>query len=94
MDLRDDKGKLWENYCIAERIKKITYAGRFVNFYFWRTYDQQEIDLIEEENGQFRAYEFKFGDKETRLPKAFGKTYPAASFKTINTLNFQEFLSG
>lgn len=93
LDIRDDKGKLWENYCIAERIKKITYAGRFVNFYFWRTYDQQEIDLIEEENGQLRAYEFKFGDKEARLPKAFGKTYPAVGFKTINTLHFQEFLS-
>jgi len=93
LDIRDDKGKLWENYCIAERIKKIKYAGRFVNFYFWRTYDQQEIDLIEEENGQLRAFEFKFGDKEARLPKAFGKTYPAADFKTINTLNFKEFLS-
>lgn len=93
LDIRDDKGKLWENYCIAERIKKITYAERFVNFYFWRTYDQQEIDLIEEENGQLRAYEFKFGDKEARLPKAFGKTYLEADFKTINTLHFQEFLS-
>ena len=77
----------------GKRIKKITYAGRFVNFYFWRTYDQQEIDLIEEENGQLRAFEFKFGDKEARLPKAFGKTYTAADFKTINTLNFKEFLS-
>lgn len=91
--LRDDKGKLWENYCISERIKKITYARQYVNFYFWRTYDQQEIDLIEEENGKLSAFEFKFVDEEARIPKAFANAYPNARFKTINTYNFQEFLS-
>jgi len=90
--LRDDIGKLWENYCISERIKSLTYSEKYVSHYFWRTYDQQEIDLIEEENGNLKAFEFKYGDKISKVPAAFGKAYPETSFKVINTTNYRDFL--
>ena len=64
-----------------------------VTFYFWRTYDQQEIDLIEEIDGHVNAYEFKWGDKEAKPPKAFMENYQDAGFQTINRVNFFEFLS-
>lgn len=89
---RDDMGKLWENFCISERIKKQGYAETFSNFYFWRTYDQQEIDLIEESNGRLSAFEFKWGEKISKSPKAFSESYPDASFATVNRINFYDFL--
>ena len=91
-EMRDDTGRLWENFCISERMKKQTYAQTFSNFYFWRTYDQQEIDLIEEIDSNLHAYEFKWGEKEASNPKAFRENYPDASFKTINRRNFYDFL--
>ena len=93
LELRNDKGQLWENYCISERMKKMKYKERFVNFYFWRTYDQQEIDLIEEEDGEIRSYEFKFGSKKSRVPIAFSKSYTKASYNIITPDNFYSFLS-
>ena len=92
LELRDDAGKLWENFCISERIKKQTYAESFSSFYFWRTYDQQEIDLIEENEDKLQAYEFKWGDKPARVPAGFERTYPNATFETINRQNFYDFL--
>lgn len=92
LELRDDAGRLWENYCIAERIKKQVYNQAFSNFYFWRTYDQQEIDLIEETDTQINAFECKWGDKNVSAPKAFSDNYPKAEFKTINRLNIYDFL--
>jgi predicted AAA+ superfamily ATPase len=91
-ELREDMGKLWENFCIAERIKKQQYEENFANFYFWRTYDQQEIDLIEEIDGQLYAWEFKWGNKKVRPPKAFLNNYPDASFNTINRESFYDYL--
>jgi predicted AAA+ superfamily ATPase len=90
---RDDIGRLWENFCIAERIKKQTYRETFSEFYFWRTYDQQEIDLIEVTNDQISAFEFKWGEKDARMPKAFRENYTDASFETINKMNFFNFLT-
>ncbi|HEY9113971.1 MAG TPA: ATP-binding protein [Bacteroidales bacterium] len=91
-DLRDDKGQLWENFCISERIKKQIYAQTFSDFYFWRTYDQQEIDLIEENGTTIKAYEFKTSDKKTTAPVAFRKQYTEAGFETINPENVFDFL--
>ncbi|MCD4773270.1 MAG: ATP-binding protein [Bacteroidales bacterium] len=91
-DLRDDMGKLWENYCISERIKKQVYLETFSNFYFWRTYDQQEIDLIEITDNNINAFEFKWGEKNAKAPKAFSDNYPEAKFYTINRLSFFDFL--
>jgi predicted AAA+ superfamily ATPase len=92
IESRDDVGKLWENFCIAERLKKQNYLESFSNFYFWRTYDQQEIDLIEEIDGQISSFEFKWGTKETKVPRGFRENYPGAEFSTINRNNFYEFL--
>jgi predicted AAA+ superfamily ATPase len=92
IESRDDVGKLWENFCIAERVKKQNYIESFSSFYFWRTYDQQEIDLIEETDGRLESFEFKWGIKETKAPRGFSENYPGAKFSTINRNNFYEFL--
>ena len=92
LEMRDDVGRLWENFCISERHKRQTYAQTFSNFYFWRTYDQQEIDLIEEIDSKLQAFEFKWGQKESSNPKAFRENYADASYKTINRENFYDFL--
>ncbi len=92
IDLRNDAGKLWENFCISERIKKQRYLESFSEFYFWRTYDKQEIDLIEINNGNINAFEFKWSDKSIKVPVAFKKNYHNASFTVINRDNFFDFL--
>lgn len=93
LESRDDVGKLWENYCIAERIKLQQYREDYANFYFWRTYDQQEIDLIEEADNHLQAFEFKWGKQKSKAPKAFRETYPEATFEIINTENVFNFLT-
>jgi uncharacterized protein len=92
LEQRDDAGKLWENYCVAERVKKQVYRQTFSDFYFWRTYDQQEIDLIEITDGKITAFEFKWGVKKVRIPKAFQDHYSDADFQVINRENFIDFL--
>lgn len=92
VDLREDVGKLWENFLISERIKIQTYRQSFSNFYFWRTYDKQEIDLIEENSGQISAFEMKWGNKKTKPPVGFQKAYPESEFKTITRENFFGFI--
>jgi predicted AAA+ superfamily ATPase len=95
LNLRNDVGQLWENYLMVERRKSNQLAGRLVNAYFWRTYDQKEMDYIEEHAGQLTAYEFKWGQdgikKSTRV--TFQNAYPGAEMKTINRDNFEDFLS-
>ncbi|MDR0670585.1 MAG: ATP-binding protein [Treponema sp.] len=90
--LRQDTGALWENYLINERIKNSYNSGETKNFYFWRTYDQQEIDLVEESGAAVSAFEFKWGNKEPRIPPAFSKAYPQASYQVINRDNYHEFV--
>jgi len=92
LESRDDVGKLWENFCIAERLKKQNYLESFSNHYFWRTYDQQEIDLIEETDGQIHSFKFKWGTKDTKAPRGFRENYTEAEFTTINKNNFFDFL--
>ncbi len=90
--LRNDIGELWENYIIAERLKKNEYENTLVNYYFWRTYDRQEIDLIEEKEGQLTAYEIKWNDKPVRRPAAWVKNYPTAAIYTIHKENYLPFI--
>jgi len=92
LNLRDDTGKLWENFCIAERIKFNYYTNQISSHFFWRTYDQQEIDLIEDKGGNLSGFEFKWTKNEGKIPKAFATAYPAANFSIINQDNFLEFL--
>jgi predicted AAA+ superfamily ATPase len=91
--LRNDIGLLWENYLMAERIKRHAYDGKNVQQYFWRNYSQQEIDLIEFENGQLRAYEFKFSSsKKVKIPPAFATSYPGVSFDVISKDNYLQWI--
>lgn len=90
--LRDDIGKLWENFCISERLKISNYKLFKANYYFWRTYDQKEIDLIEEKDGKLNAYEFKWKNKKVKSPKLFLDTYKKSEFEVINQDNFLSFI--
>jgi predicted AAA+ superfamily ATPase len=90
---RTDKGPLWENFVISERIKQLGYSNFYGNYYFWRTRQQQEIDFIEEKDGKFTAFEFKVNPrKKARLPITFSKSYPVSIFREINPGNLEEIL--
>jgi predicted AAA+ superfamily ATPase len=92
-ETRDDIGKLWENFLIAERIKKIHYQELWKNYWFWRTKDQKEIDWMEESDGKLVAFEFKWNAKKTvKMPKQFSDAYPNADFRVITPENYQDFL--
>jgi len=92
-DARMDMGMLWENFCYVERMKKQKYKQIFSNNYFWRTYDRQEIDLVEEREGKLFAYEFKWSHKRTcKVPDAFAGAYKNISFECVTPKNFMEFL--
>jgi len=91
--LRQDMGMLWENYIATERLKYNTYNHLFVNSYFWRTYDQQEIDLVEEQNTALNAYEFKWKQDKAKIPVAFAKAYPGVSFSVIHSNNYLHFIT-
>jgi uncharacterized protein len=94
LNLRNDTGGLWENFCIVERMKYNMNRRRFVNSWFWRTYDQKEVDYIEEEGGQMTGFEFKFKSMgKNKIAKEFLSTYPGATFRTVSKENFWEFLS-
>ena len=81
---RDDVGRLWENLMVVERVKCNAYAGIDANYWFWRTYDRQEIDLIEETASGLRAFEFKWGKAKKAPPKLFAATYPDARVDVID----------
>lgn len=94
LDSRTDVGALWENYLASERIKNQNYTQKTVFNYFWRTYDQQELDWLEEENGILRGYEFKWNEnRKAKIPTAFAKAYPEASFEVINKQNYLDFIT-
>jgi uncharacterized protein len=94
LNMRIDTGELWENYLMAERIKYNAYNQKLVNYYFWRTYDQQEIDLIEEEAGELRAYEFKWNPKKkVKAPGGWSRNYTESTFDVINKSNYLDFIS-
>lgn len=94
LDSRNDAGDLWENYLAYERIKKQHYQKIKTNNYFWRTYDQQELDWLEEIGDKLEGFEFKWNEnKKVKIPTAFRKTYPEAGFKLINRSNYLDFIS-
>jgi len=90
--LRDDIGSLWENYLVMERIKKQHCLRQWSNNYFWRTYDQKEIDFVEERDGNLFGYEFKWSKSDVRAPKLWQETYPGASFEWVNQNNYLDFI--
>jgi predicted AAA+ superfamily ATPase len=88
-------GQLWDNFIVIERLKYRTYAQIPANIYFWRTYDQSEIDLVEERDGQLFGYECKWSDKKPIMaPRKWIEVYPKAKFQVIHPQNYQEFVIG
>lgn len=93
--LRTDTGALWENYLLSERVKTNHYSRRWMNKYFWRTQAQQEIDYIEERDGNLYAYKFKWNPaKNIRFPATFSKAYPEAKLQVISRDNYSEWIQG
>jgi len=91
VETRNDIGMLWENFMIMERIKKQHYHEIFSNNYFWRTYDQKEVDFVEEREGKLFGYEFKWKAKKNKIQQEWLNTYDNASFEIINKENFLQF---
>ena len=89
--LRNDVGHIWENYIISEKIKRNFYERIFANFYFYRTYDGQEVDLLEEKNGILTGYEIKWKKRNAKIPNSFVKNYPEAKIHFINKDNYLNF---
>ena len=93
LDLRNGIGELWENFMILERLKYRAYHSPYANMYFWRTYDKQEIDLVEEHDGKLYGYEFEWSEnKAVPAPKNWVNSYPDASFAVIHSGNYQELI--
>ena len=91
---RTDTGALWENFCIVERMKQLSYQGSFAHSWFWRTQLQREIDYIEEVDGELSAYEFKWSNHKsnTRCPSSFQTAYPNAPYKVVTPQSVDEFI--
>ena len=94
LDLRNDVGELWENYLVMERLKKQEYLLEQANNYFWRTYSQQEIDFVEEREGQLFGFEMKWGTAVGKPPKEWLNAYPNATWQIVNRQNYLELISG
>ncbi|WP_144604179.1 ATP-binding protein [Algoriphagus algorifonticola] len=91
-EFRNDIGALWENFLITERMKRNHYHSAYVNSFFWRTKQQQEIDYLEEAGGRMSAFEFKWNpNAKIKKPSVFLETYPA-DFQVISQDNFRDFV--
>lgn len=94
LHLRQDTGALWENMMMSERMKFNALTDNYANLYFWRTHEQQEIDLIEERDGLFHCYEFKYNSRKSpRIAEAFIRNYGETAFEVITPDNYKSFLS-
>ncbi|MBS1604413.1 MAG: ATP-binding protein [Bacteroidetes bacterium] len=95
LPLRNDTGPLWENYLIAERLKKNAYLEQQGQYFFWRTFNKQEIDFVEIRNGKLAAFEFKYSPtKSAKVPPAFATQYPDAPFTRISKDNYLDWITG
>lgn len=92
VESRNDKGGLWENFLICERLKYLQQLQINPNYYFWRTHQGQEIDYLEEYNGQLTGYEIKWKIKHKKVPKSFTETYDNSTVQFIDKQNFESFI--
>lgn len=93
LELRNDTGALWENLMVSERVKCNAYAHNYASMYFWRTHEQQEIDLLEEKDGLLQTFEFKWNRMtKCKQPRSFAASYPNSTFTVITPDNFWPFL--
>lgn len=94
LKMRNDVGDLWENYLAAERVKNQHYKKIKTRNYFWRTYDRQELDWVEERGEALSGFEFKWNEnKKVKIPVAFAKAYPDAGFEVITPGNYLDFIT-
>lgn len=92
VDIRQDTGNLWENFFIAERLKFLAYSLNTKKVYFWRTQQKQEIDYVEEEHGDFKAFEINWNKGKKRMPMVFSQTYNTSDLQVITKNNYKEYL--
>lgn len=92
LEIRDDIGKLWENFLVVERLKKQAYNQIYSNNYFWRTWDQKEVDWVEERDGRLFGYEFKWRSKFLKSCAAWTDNYPDATLEIIDNENYLAFV--
>jgi predicted AAA+ superfamily ATPase len=92
-DLRNDKGQLWENFLVIERLKKQCYKPIYSNNFFWRSWSNKEVDFVEEREGKLFGYEFTFSKDQAKVPALWLESYSQASFEVINRDNFLDFVS-
>jgi predicted AAA+ superfamily ATPase len=93
LSMRNDQGQLWESYILSERIKKLRYTKSNAQLYFWRSYQQQEIDLVELHNGELHAYEIKYNEaKKFKAPSGFRQLYPKVQVEKIDKQNYLDFI--
>jgi len=93
LDLRDDRGKLWENYMTSEFLKRDLAMDYRSSYYFWRNHQQKEIDLVREAESELTAFEFKYGSvKKPHIPHQFTQEYAVKSYEVVNPENFYTFL--
>jgi uncharacterized protein len=90
--MRNDKGALWENFLMSERLKKNSYTKHYCNTYFWRTFDQAEVDYIEEYDGVLHLFEFKWQANNAKMPASILQSYPINSSEIINISNYEKFI--
>ncbi len=93
LELRKDIGQLWENFVVIERLKKQAYKEIYANNYFWRTYDQKEIDWVEERDGKLLGFEIKWGEDKVKPPKDWLETYKNAEYQVVNQENYLDFIT-
>ncbi|GMT44408.1 MAG: ATPase [bacterium] len=93
LNMRNDKGQLWENFLVMERIKKQAYTPVYANNFFWRTWSGKEVDFVEERDGKLFGYEFKWTSKNNKPPRLWLDTYPEASWKVSDRTNYLDFVT-
>ena len=92
LEFRHDKGALWENFLVAERMKKMEYQGLYGSKYFWRTYSGAELDYVEEREGKLFGFEFKWKPGNQKPQATWLENYANASFQIVNRENFLNFV--
>ena len=93
IDRRSDVGALWENFLVSERLKRDAYSGGYARLYFWRTTTRQEVDLVEEKDGELSAFEFKWNPKrKPHVPSAFAAAYPGVQYMRVDRENYFDFV--
>jgi predicted AAA+ superfamily ATPase len=92
IEIRNDKGALWENFIFMERQKYLSYKGITSQSYFWRRYSGSEIDLVEQRDGIFHAFEFKWKNKKTKVPASWEEDYPNNTYTCVDVDSFKNFV--